>query len=47
MHLEFDQEHFDQTTCTAELFLDFISFMKDFDSKNYCFDVPNGRLTKK
>ncbi len=47
MDKEFNSESLDQNTCTAELFLDFISFMKDFDYKTYCFDVPQGLLTKK
>lgn len=47
MQKDLDMRGLDQSTCTAELFLDFISFMKEFDSQKYCFDVPNGRLTKK
>ena len=31
MMKEFDTENLDQVTCTAELFLDFITFMKDFE----------------
>lgn len=33
---------------TAELLYDFLEFMvKHFDESKYCFDVPNGCLTKK
>jgi hypothetical protein len=44
---DFNTDNLDQDTCTAELFFDFITFMKDFDCANECFDVPQGRLTKK
>ena len=44
---DIDLRHLDQSTCTAELFFDFITFMKDFDCQKYCFDVPQGKLTKK
>ena len=44
---EFETKHLDQNTCTSELFLDFITFMKDFDCATDCFDAPQGRLTKK
>lgn len=37
----------DKQTSAAELFIEFISFMCNFDTKHDCFDVPEGKITRK